>query len=633
MKSLYGGEVKSLFGVKYDTWKSVCDMYFSLKTGSLKSYLQWFPFTKLSEKDKNTISSEDFYNQYIRTGSFILFPSVMHQSENFLQKSDGSFRDSSLVGPILYLVLQSVGKEISNQYTSVRPSNVSVYYAGNYENLRPKYKQDYDDFFKELNASIDEYQYFIKTDITNFFANINVDKLVAQIDKVCNTDGVAFSQTQLHLFKELLIYCGNGRFPLIENSVASSFLATIVYLDVIDSALHDYISNKIKAFSNFRMVRYVDDLYILISTDKPIGHLHDAYNEIRNEYSSILKEFGLALNTKKCCIKESKEINQELKKSLYDEYFNGQKHSIEELFSGSLQRFLSDLSIELLLDSIDVETYNELINKHFSSDDVEFTPSEVFNYFVYENEEELRSEAVIKEIVDIVDQGISFISLDPKRLTVMIMKTQNGKAIKGFLNQLFKRDRADKWNSYDTTIAISYLIQSRFVHMDLLDILSNRHPKLYGYYFHNCKSSFINTLNLDRVNRLCKFIASDTKAHYLYFMYLCETKRENHMAAFAYYKNYFDRVTADLDFVFNRNPRLRKPNYKGFYHEGAFKTFYLNMDNSDNVISKAHKLRNSNPLSHSSSELLDNDNTSNELGDSVKALSKLIYGYIDKQEC
>lgn len=633
MKISYGVEVKSLFGIKYDTWKSICDMYFSLKTGSLKSYLQWFPFTKLSEKDKNTISSEDFYNQYIKTGSFILFPSVMHQSENFLQKSDGSFRDSSLVGPILYLVLQSVGKEISNQYTSVRPSNVSVYYAGNYEHLRPKYKQDYDDFFKELNASIDEYQYFIKTDITNFFANINVDKLVAQIDKVCNTDDVAFSQTQLHLFKELLIYCGNGRFPLIENSVASSFLATIVYLDVIDGALHDYISNKIKAFSNFRMVRYVDDLYILISTDKPIGYLHDAYNEIRNEYSSILKEFGLALNTKKCCIKESKEINQELKKSLYDEYFNGQKHSIEELFSGSLQRFLSDLSLELLFDSIDIETYNELIDKHFSSDGVEFTPSEVFNYFVYENEEELRSEAVIKEIVDIVEQGISFISLDPKRLTVMIMKTQNGKAIKGFLNQLFKRNRADKWNSYDTTIAISYLIQSRFIHMDLLDILSSRHPKLYGYYFYNCKSSFINILNLDRVNRLCKVIASDTKAHYLYFMYLCETKRENYMAAFAYYKNFFDRVTADLDFVFNRNPRLRKPNYKGFYHEGAFKTFYSNVDNSDDVISKAHKLRNSNPLSHSSSELLDNDNTSDELGDSVKALSRLIYGYIDKQKC
>lgn len=88
-----------------------------------------------------------------------------------------------------------------------------------------------------------------------------------------------------------------------------------------------------------------------------------------------------------------------IKKSLYDEYFNGQKHNIEELFSGALYHFLNDLSLELLLDSIDIEKYNELINKHFSSDDIEFTPSEVFNYFVYEDEDELKSEPVVNEIV------------------------------------------------------------------------------------------------------------------------------------------------------------------------------------------------------------------------------------------
>lgn len=303
-----------MFGILYDTWKSVCNMYFSLNAGSQKAYLQWFPFTRLSSADKETISGEDFYNSYIKTGSFVLFPPVMHQSENFLQKGDGSFRDSSLIGPVLYLVLQSIGMEIHNRYAPVRPSDISVYYAGNYEHFRPKYKQDYDDFFKELNASIDEYQYFIKTDITNFFANISVDKLIAQIDGVCNSETVSFSQTQLHLFKELLSYCGNGRFPLIENSVASSFLATVVYLDGVDLALHEYLSKNITAFSSFRIVRYVDDMYILISSDKPIGYLHEAYNEIRNEYSSILKNYGLALNAKKCCLKESKEINHELKK-------------------------------------------------------------------------------------------------------------------------------------------------------------------------------------------------------------------------------------------------------------------------------------------------------------------------------
>ena len=618
-----------MFGVSYDTWKSICNMYFSLNAGSQKAYLQWFPFTKLSSADKENISGEEFYNSYIKTASFMLFPPAMHQSENYLQKGDGSFRDSSLVAPVLFLFLQSIGLEVHNHYSPIRPSDISVYYAGNYEYLRPKYKQDYDDFFKELNSSIDEYQYFIKTDITHFFANISVDRLISQIDKVCNSGTVVFSQTQLHLFKELLTYCGNGRFPLIENSVASSYLATVVYIDAVDKALHEYISKNITAFSSFRIVRYVDDMYILISSDKPVGNLHNAYNEIRNEYSSILKNYGLALNTKKCCLKESKEINLELKKSLYDEYFNGQKHNIEELFSGALYRFLNDLSIELLFDSIDIERYNELINEHFSSDDIEFTPSEVFNYFVYEDEDELKSEPVVKEIVGLVERSISFISLDPKRLTVMIMKTQSDKAIKGFLNQLFRNNRSGKWNSYDTAIAISYLIQSKFRHIDLLDILSDRHPNLYDYYFYHCKNSTIRCFDLWKVKKLAKVIAQDSKAHYLYFMYLCEMKRANYMAAFAYYKNYFDRVTADLDFAAGNDPRLKKPNYNMFYREGTLIRFYYSIDDSKTVIEKAHKLRNANPLSHASSELLDSNNTSKDLCESIKALSALIYGYID----
>lgn len=602
-------------------------MYLSQKNGSLKSYLQWFPFTKLSSTDKETIS-EEFYNSYIKTASFMLFTPAVHQSENFLQKGDGSFRDSSLVSPMLYLILQAVGKEIYEKYSVQRVAGISAYYAGNYEFMRPKYKQDYDNFFKELNSCIDEYQYFIKTDITNFYANISVDKLISQIDMVCNSNEIIFTQTQLHIIKELLKYCGNGRFPLIENSIASSFLATVVYLDEVDNKLYNYIRSTISTFSSFRIIRYVDDMYILISSDKSIEYLHDAYNEIRNEYSSILKEYGLALNTKKCCLKETREINQELKKSLYDEHFNGQKHNIEEFFAGSLKSFLEDLSSKLLFDSIDIETYNQLIEKHFSSDDIEFTPSEVLNYFVYENDLELQTEPVINEITGLVEQSISFISLDPKRLTIMIMKTKSEKAIKSFLNQLFKRNRADKWNSYDTTIAISYLIQSKFNHIDLLEILSQKHPPLYEYYRHNCKSNFIDCFTPTRVNRLCEIIATDAHAYYLYFMYLCEMKQNNFMAAFAYYKNFFDRVTADLDFAYNPNLQRKKPNYKRFYKENTFLSFYSEINNSEEIIKKAHKLRNANPLSHSSSELLDKENTTDDLKQNIKDLSSLIFKYV-----
>ena len=141
-----------MFGISYNTWKEICDMYFSLHVGTHKAYLQWFPFSKLSDDDKAEISGEDFYNRYIKTGGFDLFPEVMRHSENFIQKSDGSFRNAALVSPILYLVLQAIGKEISKRYISQRPVNIGVYYAGNYELCRPRYKQDYDDFFKAINA-------------------------------------------------------------------------------------------------------------------------------------------------------------------------------------------------------------------------------------------------------------------------------------------------------------------------------------------------------------------------------------------------------------------------------------------------------------------------------------------------
>lgn len=100
-----------MFGIRYDTWKSICNMYFSLPAGSQKSYLQWFPFTKLSKNDQDTIMSEYFYNKYINSSSLIVFPSVMQKSDNFIQKGDGSFRDSSLVSPLLFLMLQAVGKK------------------------------------------------------------------------------------------------------------------------------------------------------------------------------------------------------------------------------------------------------------------------------------------------------------------------------------------------------------------------------------------------------------------------------------------------------------------------------------------------------------------------------------------
>lgn len=613
-----------MLGITYDTWKNTCQMYFELGKGTKAAYLQWFPFTKISTDDQDTITSEAFYNRYIKSGAFVLFPSAMHRSENFIQKGDGSFRDSSLLSPVLYLVLQSVGKEVSMAYSPQRGNQIEVFYAGNYGEMRPKYKQDYDDFFKAINTYIDESQYFIKTDLSSFFSSINVDLLVNRIDSICNRDAVCFSQTQLSIFKELLLYCGGGRFPLVENSIASSFLATVVYLDEIDSRLASFIDAHISVFDSYKIIRYVDDMYILISSDHTEAEIHDAYNRIRNEYSSILKEYGLALNTKKCCVKPSFEINDELKKSLYDEFFHGEKHKIESLFSGSLASFLQEISSVIDKDCLDIEMYNALIEKHFSNDTIEFTATEVYNYFVYEDDVEVKSKAVISAIVRLINQDVSFISFDPKRISVLILKTQSTSAIKALLNQLFQRNRTGLWNSYDTITAISYLIQSEFRHNDLISVLCQNNQPLEEYYQYFCSSSFANRFINRRINSYCDIIGADWKANFLYFMFLVEQSKHNNLSKFAFYKNFFDRFTADLAFTTKYEPDAKRPNYNRFYKEPEHKRFYSSITDADSVIKTAYKLRNANPLSHASAELIDKDSTSNDLDDSIEDMGKLI---------
>ena len=365
-------------------------------------------------------------------------------------------------------------------------------------------------------------------------------------------------------------------------------------------------------------------MYILISSDHTEAEIHDAYNRIRNEYSSILKEYGLALNTKKCCIKPSFEINDELKKSLYDEFFHGEKHKIESLFSGSLASFLQEISSVIAKDCLDIESYNALIEKHFGDDTIEFTATEVYNYFVYEDEVEVKSKAVISAIVKLINQDVSFISFDPKRISVLILKTQSTSAIKALLNQLFQRNRAGLWNSYDTITAISYLIQSEFRHIDLISVLCQNNQPLEEYYQYFCNSSFTNRFNNRRNNSYCDIIGADWKANFLYFMFLVEQSKHNNLAKFAFYKNFFDRFTADLAFVTKYEPDAKKPNYNRFYTENDHKKFYSSVPNSDDVIKKAHKLRNANPLSHASAGLIDKDSTSSDLDDSIEDMGKLI---------
>ena len=113
-------------------------------------------------------------------------------------------------------------------------------------------------------------------------------------------------------------------------------------------------------------------------------------------------------------------------------------------------------------------------------------------------------------------------------------------------------------------------------------------------------------------------------------MYLIEKQRHDVLAEFAFFKNFFDRFNADLDFFCENILKSKKPNYNGFYQESAAKKLYNEIPDSDKIIKEAHKLRNTNPLSHASAELIDSKSTSKDLKNSINDLISIIDEYMDK---
>lgn len=425
------------------------------------------------------------------------------------------------------------------------------------------------------------------------------------------------------------MFCGNGFYPLIENSMASSYLATIIYLDEIDTRLNEFIETKVKGISEFHMVRYVDDLYILFSSTKEEKELNHIYNEIISNYSSILKEYGLTLNTSKCRWKKSTAINEELKWSMYDEVVNGRKHELGELFKGKMNSFLQGAH-KATEKGITNKDYIELINSNFGSDDIELVPMVVYNYFIYDDQTELKRDENIEELSKILERDNSFLALDTKRLSIMVMQSGNGELIKSMLCHLFIRYRAGLWNSFDTSVAIAYLIQSKFQHIDLLDIVRVVKPQLYSYSCNFCRTSFMSYLrygNCEKWERYRIGMNGDCRASFLYFMYLCEQNRHGHLASYAYYKSFFDRMSANMAFLSGKNRESKNPDYNGYYKRKQLRPLYADVHDSKEIIDRAQGYRNKNPLIHASSQLLGNNNSSKELQEMEKKLDYLIDSY------
>jgi AbiA family abortive infection protein len=593
-------------------------------------FLQWYPFTRLSLKDKELIASEDFFNEYIKNGVFTYYSDNWSISDNYIMKGDGNFRNATLISPIMYLLMLSIGKSISERYNSYRPDDILVFYAGNFIENRIYYQKDYDNFYKELNSLSESYEYFIKIDIKDFFCNIDINILFQMLDNRLTWEGNPLSQRDILLYKELLQFWGKGEFPLVENSTTSSFLSTVIYLEDVDINLYKYIKDKETKISDFSMVRYVDDLYILFNSPINEKKLTPVVNRVINQLSSELKKINLSINMTKTKWKRVSELNEELKSSLYDEIVNGKEFSICDLVNDEkVYAFLERIEVELINSSLDNIKYKQIILESFSIDDVEYTPEEVFNNLAYEKNDIFKEKKIVKKLYKLLKIDYNFLKLDTKRLIAILLKTKSNKLIKLLLSKLFDANRKGIWNIYDTSLSVNYLLQRGFINTDLLNVISQQQGNIYLYYKLFCRQSFIKTLenSKDKYIKIFNnngYYKADNILFYLFTLFMVELQKKNYLSAFAFYKNFFDRISAHLALAINKDEPKRKPNYKRYYKEGTFIKLYQGISGCEEIIKQAHQLRNSNPLAHSNAGLIDDKNTQSNITNSINKLNYLI---------
>ncbi|KAB8136809.1 AbiA family abortive infection protein [Gracilibacillus oryzae] len=600
-----------MINMKYDTWNNVCEGIFKQNKQSLNKYLQLYPFSILTDDEKEVIRSEEFFYKFINNGALFKNKLVFDFPRHYIQKNNSSFRNSKLVSPIVYIYLECIGYHVCKTY--IKDSTLTrCYYAGNIHDLDFHYQKSYEHYYADVNECSQRYQYYYKFDITNFFDSLDINILFDQINRKST---IIDSRTAL-IYKRLLQSIGSGKYPTIEKSCSLSFLATYVYLDLFDSKLEAFLSD-LHEIEDFQIIRYVDDLYIFFNTSDDL--LNEVISIIKNFVIHNYREVNLNLNEQKSNYGFSNDISEELSVALYDHYVNEQDIDIPSMFDeNSIKVFVDELYEIARVRLHNHDRYREIKDEVFTIPDVQYSSDEVFRYLIYYRKGIFNDAELISKLKRLLRRDYKIIKYDTKNLIYMILNTCDEELIKHFLNEIFRNRSLD---SFDIAMIINYLILRNFRHQDLLDKLTEYEPNIYKYINLYCMGSFVKSLLDEDNNSYVNLIFeddydfnNDSKVWYIYFMYQHYKNSNDTLEAFSYYKSYFDRVTAHL-MCFKGIERAGKgkPNYRMYYKEGpikkGFKRIEFNQEitDIDDLIKKAHDLRNHNPINHSSAEVMDDE--------------------------
>lgn len=559
------------------------------------------------------LTSLVFFERYVKYGAITLSPLFWSKSHNYVLRSDGSLRDTALISPLMFLIIESFGKMVFDLGKTPENPAILSFYNGNYSTMCPHYSSEYDAYRNELNKH-KEYAFYLKTDIRNFYSSIDLSLLFEKIRKIDSEN--TFSQETLMIYKELFEYCANGGYPTIERSVALSFLAVKIFLYDIDCELSEAIDNE-KRITGHELVRYQDDMYVVFTVDPCYNDCVDSISQdILVKYSTILSKSGLILNMEKSNLVDIEKLNYLLNSTDYVDQI-----SDDDGFGASaycFDTFISRIDYASNEKSLKKKDYDEILSDSFKNEDVVCSSSYLLNNYLYSKERV--SEKSIRILKNIVKNKPEILSVDPRRITSFVTKTNDEGTIKALLNTLYEINRSDNWNQYYSIASISYLMDRNFKAEDLLNILSNN-KELYGYCSIFCTKDFMIDFGNNVTNNILDVIDQEHVLFFLYSMYAINSRRHNLLVSFAYISSFFERLGKHIARI--NNPAI---NLSKYFKHGEMAKIYGEPFDEDyhGPIFQALELRNKNPIVHGGAEIIEDHISDSELEDASKTLKKAI---------
>jgi hypothetical protein len=441
-------------------------------------------------KENQIQHNKDFY-----LGDYNFFKSEMEplKVKDFTYKNDYfTPREMYLIPPSYYLYYtfqvfklcyEFYGKSVINFSTE----HNKIFYSGELD-LSNNKKSNIDkksDFSYSYNSFQDRRKDFdgnrvLVADVQDFFKGIKTEEL---IDKIKIMNGVVQSDIVKYVIENLSRLFADLSFfnlPQINFSIASSILSQM-YLENFSNKMESILSEY-----GCWAVRFVDDMYIQL----PNTLTKKEVNAMLDKLSFHLWKEGLNFNTSKTeilGIDEFKKISETVVED-YDDIPNvkGYKKSkfvsqkiiadkVGELIESDgvlLIEFISKLNKLADDEGVDFKKYHQLENDYLSINGN--NSGKVFNNLLYGRRWEELSPSNIERVI----ANSSFIYFDPSKYTVFYLllnrhvediKRKKLGYIKTMLNRLFS---ADEFTFRECAISISYLLQNKTKHSDLMNKLS-----------------------------------------------------------------------------------------------------------------------------------------------------------------